>query len=272
MTIASVANSSVPLIPLNDLAESAAVPSGPAICTARPCAFACAMPRMASAEVPAAFQPFLPRLTGTTVSIARPSLDTNGPATCPRTTRGTVANRAASDAAFARSAAVTPAGRSYTTTAEYTFGDWNRDCRASTFVDCACAGSHDWASFFSAPVSLPASEPAAAKITIHRTRTTHLPRRPLGKPTIMRALLIPILLRSPVLWSQTRSGPETHRSAARHNASPNTLYLVAAFAQAIYLVNGGGRAGPGCPAGPGCHNTCPSHDDPGSQAAAAGAD
>src|SRR5215468_10031219 len=162
MTIASVANNSVPLIPLNDLAESAAVPSGPAICTARPCPPACAMPRIASAAVPAAFQPFLPRLTATTVSTARPSPDTNGPATCPPTTRGTVANRAASDTALARSAKVTPDGRSYTTTAEYTFGDWNRDCSASTFVDWACGGSHDWASFFSAPVSLPASDPATA--------------------------------------------------------------------------------------------------------------
>src|SRR5215813_5157849 len=265
MTIASVENSSVPLIPLNDLAESAAVPSGPAMWMARPCALACAMPRMESAALPAPFQPFLPRLTGTTVSIAWPSLATNGPATWLRTTPDTVVNLVASDAAFARSAAVSPDGRSYTTTAEYTLGDWNRDCMASTFVDCACGGSHDWASFFSAPVSLPASEPATARIRIHRTRTTHLPRRPPGKPTIVRALPIPILLRSavllalasnastpdrhraanfevrlatarghrPSLVTQTRPGPGTHRSAARHNPSANTLYRVEAPAQDI---------------------------------------
>src|SRR5258708_7434985 len=207
MTIARVANSRVPLIPLNDLAESAAVPSGPAMWTARPCAFACATPRMASAALPASFQPFLPRLTGTTVSIAWPSLAKNGPETWPRTTPEMVLNFAASDAAFARSAAVRPAGRSYTTTAENTLGDWNFDCRASTFVDCACAGSHDCASFLSAPVSLPASEPATARMMIQRIRTTHFPRRPLGKLTIARALLISLLLRSAVLAHASNTAP-----------------------------------------------------------------
>src|SRR5260221_12954534 len=212
MTIARVANSSVPLIPLNDLAESAAVPSGPAVWTARRCAFACATPRMASAARPASFQPFLPKLTGTTVSIARPSLAKNGPETWPRTTPEMVVNFAASDAAFARSAAVRPAGRSYTTTAENTLGDWNFDCRASTFVDCACAGSHDCASFLSAPVSLPASEPATARMMIQRIRTTHFPRRPLGKLTIARALLISLLLRSAVLAHASNTAPsDRHR-------------------------------------------------------------
>src|SRR5260221_2895297 len=212
MTIARVANSRVPLIPLNDLAESAAVPSGPAMWTARPCAFACATPRMASAALPASFQPFLPRLTGTTVSIAWPSLAKNGPETWPRTTPERALQFAGSDGAFARSAAVRPGGRSYTTTAENTLGDWNFDCRASTFVDCACAGSHDCASFLSAPVSLPASEPATARMMIQRIRTTHFPRRPLGKLTIARALLISLLLRSAVLAHASNTAPsDRHR-------------------------------------------------------------
>src|SRR5712691_826770 len=225
MTTPRVANSSVLSMPLKDLAESAAVPSGPVMWTCRPCPFACATPRTASAAVPAAFQPFLPRLTGTTVWIAWPSLAKNGPDTWPRTTPEMAANLFASAAAFARSAAVRPAGRSYTTTAGNTLGDWNCDCRASTLVASALAGSHACASFFSAPISLPASGPATARMTIHRTRTAHLVRRPAGTLTIARALLIEILLgsaarratagrghraRRPVV--QTRPRRETHRS------------------------------------------------------------
>src|SRR5258708_17693527 len=123
-----------------------------------------------------------------------------------------VLNFAASDAALARSAAFRPAGRSYTTTAENTLGDWNFDCRASTFVDCACAGSHDCASFLSAPVSLPASEPATARMMIQRIRTTHFPRRPLGKLTIPRPLLTQLLLRSAVLAHASNTAPsDRHR-------------------------------------------------------------
>ena len=53
------------------------------------------------------------------------------------------------------------------------FGDWNRDCRSSTLVDSALAGSQDDESFFSAPVSLPASGPATATTTSQKT--THAP-------------------------------------------------------------------------------------------------
>src|SRR4029077_17565206 len=93
------------------------------------------------------------------------------------------------------------------------------DCRASTFVDCACGGSHDCASFFSEPVSLPASKPPTARIRIQKTRTIHLPRRPLGKPTIARALLIFVLLRSAAL-SPLRRTPGT---PDRHGAEPSRL-------------------------------------------------
>src|ERR1039457_943238 len=248
MTTARVPSSSVPLIPLKDLAESAAVPSGPVMCTARPDPFAGATPRIASAAVPAAFQPFLPRLTGMTVSIAWPSLAKNGPETWPRTTPEMVVNFCASDAAFARSAAVRPAGRSYTTTAGNTLGDWNRDCRSRTLVDSALAGSHDFASLCSAPISLPASGPATPRMTIHSTTTTHLVRRPLGTPTIARALLIGILLDSavqlapPVRGHAPRRGdsPRPENSSVGRWASrpANTIYR-ASRSHKIYLENGG---------------------------------
>ena len=99
-------------MPLNELAESAALPSGPAMCTDSPAAFARAMLRRLVAAPEALFQPLEPRLTGTRVSIALPSWETIGPATCPRTTPVTPANRPASATALALSALVSPDGRS----------------------------------------------------------------------------------------------------------------------------------------------------------------
>ena len=88
------------------------MPSGPAMCTAMPLAPAEAIARSESAAGAASFQPLLPRLTGTIVSIALPSADAIGPVTWPCRTPETVANFAASAAALALSAAVTPDGRS----------------------------------------------------------------------------------------------------------------------------------------------------------------
>src|SRR5438874_6076253 len=144
-----------------------------------------------SAAGPALFQPSWPRLTGTIVSIALPSLATNGPVTWPWTTPATPAKRLASAVAFALSAAVTPAGRSYTTTAGYTLGDTKCDRRASTCVDSALGGSHDWASFFSAPVSFPDSGPATTTTTSQNTSTSHLVRRPAGTAAIAFSLDMP---------------------------------------------------------------------------------
>ncbi len=98
-------------MPLNELAESAALPSGPAMWTDNPPEFACAMSRSFVAASEAPFQPFEPRLTGTMVSIALPSRAKIGPATCPGTTPVTPANWRASATAFARSALVRPEGR-----------------------------------------------------------------------------------------------------------------------------------------------------------------
>src|ERR1700745_630215 len=70
------------------------------------------------------------------------------------------------------------------------FGDWKCDCTASTLVDSAELGSHDWALFFSAPVSLPASGPRTARMMSQRTSTAHLERRPLATPTSARDLVM----------------------------------------------------------------------------------
>src|ERR1700761_9796706 len=69
-------------------------------------------------------------------------------------------------------------------------GGWIFDCRFSTWVDWALAGSHDDESFFSAPVSLPDNGPARATMISQKTTTPHLARRPLAKVMMARARLM----------------------------------------------------------------------------------
>src|ERR1700761_6142100 len=192
ITTARVAISKVPSMPLNELAESAALPSGPVMYTDIPAAPARAIVRRLVAVSEALFQPCEPRLTGTSVSIAFPSWETIGPASCARTTPVTPANRARSAAALALSALVSPDGRSYTTTAVNTFGDWTFDCRFRTWVDSALAGSQDEESVFSAPVSLPDNGPARATTISQNTTMPHLARRPLANVMMARARLMMI--------------------------------------------------------------------------------
>jgi hypothetical protein len=73
ITTARVAISRVPSMPLNELAESAALPSGPAMCTDSPAGPSRAILRRLVAASEALFQPWEPRLTGTRVSMALPS-------------------------------------------------------------------------------------------------------------------------------------------------------------------------------------------------------
>src|ERR1700689_5196668 len=82
------------------------------------------------------------------------------------------------------------------------FGDWKRDCRSSTLVDSALAGSQDDESFFSAPVSLPDSGPARATTISQNTRTPHLARRPLAKVKMVRARLMVIPRQVTAVFSQ----------------------------------------------------------------------
>ena len=214
MTTASAENSSVPSMPLKALLESAAVPSGPAIWTFRPSAPDSAMARSELAAGAAAFQPDAPRLIGTMVSIALPSVEVNGPAIWPCTTPATPPKRAASATAFALSAAVTPDGRSYTTTAGYTLGETTCDRRFRTCVDSAFAGSQAEASFFSAPISFPDSGPATATMISQPTSTSHLARRPPDTVAIPRRKLTagppsPVSV-LPSIWTPPRSG--NHRN------------------------------------------------------------
>src|ERR1700743_2437472 len=181
-----------------------------------------AMFRRLVAVPEALFQPWEPRLTGTRVSIALPSWETIGPASCARTTPGTPANLAARPAALALSALVSPDGRSYTTTAVKMLGDWIFDCRFRTWVDSALAGSQDDESFFSAPVSLPDNGPARATMISQKTTTPHLARRPLAKVMMARARLMVIprqvtgraaLLAA--LWGTTRREVKTYLKCER---------------------------------------------------------
>jgi hypothetical protein len=98
-------------IPANASLESAALPSGPVIWTAMPSEPDCAMCRSESAAGTALAHPPL-RSTGTMDWIARPSDATVGPVIPGFTTPWTLPNRSISWAAFARSAAVIPDGRS----------------------------------------------------------------------------------------------------------------------------------------------------------------
>ena len=65
-------------MPLKTLLLSAAFPSGPVMWEVRPFAFDAVIARMESAAFAAPFQPFLPRLTWTMVSMALPSADGSG--------------------------------------------------------------------------------------------------------------------------------------------------------------------------------------------------
>src|SRR5262245_15852870 len=97
-------------------------------------------------------------------------------------------------------------------TAGKTFGDWNDDCSFSTLVDSALAGSQACASFFSAPVSFPDSDPATAATISQNTRTAHLLRRPAGSRSRALAFLISVsqIIRftsqgRPAPWHLTRT-------------------------------------------------------------------
>src|SRR3954468_22946726 len=84
-------------------------------------------------------------------------------------------------------------------TASRVLGERNAFCSSRTTVDSAFPGSHDFASFFSAPLSLPANGPIAATTTSQNNRTRYLLRR----PTITRVatLLTPY---SPKIVTRTR--------------------------------------------------------------------
>src|SRR6266487_6209499 len=190
MTTASVAYNSVLSMPLNTLLKSAAYPSGPVTCEARPSAWDWVIARMELAAAAAPFHPCLPTLTATMVCIALPSADTTGPVTWSGPAPCNPANLRASAAALARSAAVSPEARSYPTTAGKMFGDWKRDCTSRTLVDSALAGSHVFASFFSAPISFDDSGAAITSTTTQKPTTTHLVQLPAGISAIFPSLPI----------------------------------------------------------------------------------
>ncbi|WP_026413244.1 hypothetical protein [Actinomadura oligospora] len=84
----------------------------------------------------------------------------------------------ASARALAWSAAVTPAGRSYTTTAVTGSPERKRSSSFTTCVDCAPAGSQLAASSFWTSLSRPESGPSATSRTTQNASTPHLARLP----------------------------------------------------------------------------------------------
>src|SRR4029453_2979183 len=186
--IAAVMYSSVESKPENTSLKSAKYPAGPVTYTLSPPVSACAMERISSTRGASSSQP-LPSsatLIGTTTCNAWPSSEGIGPTTLP-VTSCTPANRWTSVAALAWSAAVTgPSGRSYTTRAGNTSLGANRLASSTTWVDSALLGNQAEESFCWALLSLADNGPATANTTIQKPRTTHLVRRPLGKPTIRR--------------------------------------------------------------------------------------
>src|SRR5215211_1047199 len=188
ITIAAVMYSRVESKPENTSLKSAKYPAGPVTYALSPPVSAWAMDRISSIRGASSSQP-LPSsatLIGTTTCNARPSSDGIGPRTLPLTSWMPV-NRLTSAAALAWSAVVTgPSGRSYTTRAGNTSEGANRLASSTTWVDSALFGSQADESFCWALFSFPASGHATAITTIQNPRTTHLVRRPLGKPTIRR--------------------------------------------------------------------------------------
>src|SRR5215470_8922214 len=152
---------------------------------------------MEPAAAAAPFHPCLPRLTATMVCIALPSADGTGPTTWPGPTPCSPAKLRTSAAALARSAAVSPQARSYTITAGKTFGDWKRDCTSTTLVDSALAGSHVFASFFSAPISFDDSGTVTTSTTTQKPTTTHLVQLPARTSACLLSLLTDSTPRDP---------------------------------------------------------------------------
>src|SRR5262249_53583836 len=118
-----------------------------------------------------------------------PSLAGSGSVTL--VTRSTVANFGTSAAALARSASVSPDGRSYTTTAGKTSGDWNAPDRLSTCVDSAEPGAHAEESCFSVSGNFWASGAAANRTSNQNTKMTYFDLRPAGSAAKRRTWLIP---------------------------------------------------------------------------------
>src|SRR6266498_4407452 len=104
-------------------------------------------------------------------------------------------------------------------------GDWKCACRSRTFVDSALAGSHAFASFFSAPVSFDDSGKATTTTTTQKPTTSHLVLLPAGISAILRSLLIgsPGFRWQPLASPVHSHATMGHRRAARvRQAMPGT--------------------------------------------------
>src|SRR4029450_4854481 len=102
----------------------------------------------------------------------------------------------------------------------------NRLASSTTWVDSALFGSQAELSFCWALFSLPASGPATANTAIQKPRTTHLVRRPLGRPTIRRTpLMTPPTVTPPTTLPPNpglvkRIPDDSYIAGPRHPAGP----------------------------------------------------
>src|SRR5215469_13245853 len=151
-----------------------------------------------------------------------------GPVTRP-CTAGRAANACASAFALFRSAAVSPEGRTYTTTAGLRFFDTNLACAFSSWVDSALAGRYADGSFFSAPISLLDSGPATATTTSQNTRTSHLVLLPHGSA----AIRLPLLGAGLDTASRAATRPPRKKLACVWSFREHTMYRVAGSCQVI---------------------------------------
>src|SRR5262245_27148349 len=85
------------------------------------------------------------------------------------------------------------------TTAGRVLGERNAACWSSTFVDSAAPGSHDDASFFSAPINFPDNGNATATRMSQKSRTAYLMRRPVIRLAADRCMALPACIRCPAV-------------------------------------------------------------------------
>ena len=147
-------------------------------------------------------------MAGLTTGGARPSVGSATPSIVPIS--------AAWSSIAARSASVSPAARSYTTTVGMALGSWNGASRSRARVDSADSGSHEEASLFWTSASL-AANPADPAIT-----SSHAPDdEPRGDPSGQDARETTV---HDIQWSRTPGGPHPRtrsRGSAPARARPS---------------------------------------------------
>src|SRR5512135_456903 len=104
-------------------------------------------------------------------------------------------------------------------------GDWKRACTSRTLVESALAGSQALASFFSAPISFPASGKATTSTTAQTPTTTHLVQLPAGISAILLSLLIGFPRVPPAVSTGHQPGPHQDHPSGSSGTRPRTAAM-----------------------------------------------